>query len=72
MSQVQKITIGDSMRGYDSAEVSKSTGGKYRLVPGSITGRKTVITKSIAALNRGEREYVTTAGDSLKINVKSA
>ena len=67
-----KITIGDSSRGYDSAEVTKTKTGKYRLVPGSVVGRESVIRKSIASLNRGDNSYVTSAGDSLEIRITNA
>ena len=67
-----KISIGDSMRGYDSAEVTKTTAGKYRLVPGSVVGRESVIRKSIASLNRGDNSYVTPAGDYLEIRIRNA
>lgn len=63
-----KITVGNSVRGYDSAEVTKTMTGKYRLVPGSINGRERVIRKAIASLNRGENSYTTPSGDSFKIH----
>ncbi len=67
-----KITIGDSTRGYDSAKVTKTTTGKYRLVLGSIVGREIVIRKSIASLNHGDNSYVTSAGDCLEIRISNA
>ena len=66
-----KISIGDSTRGYDSADVIKTATGKYRLVPGTINGRESVIRKSIASLNRGDNTYVTSAGDCLEIRVNA-
>ena len=66
-----KISIGDSTRGYDSAEVTKTKTGKYRLVPGTINGRENVIRKSIASLNRGDNTYVTSGGDCLEIRVNA-
>lgn len=66
-----KISVGDSMRGYDSAKMQKTTTGKYRLVPGSVAGRESVIRKSIASLNRGEDSYVTSSGDYMKIQVSN-
>ena len=64
------ISIGDSNRGYDTAQVTKNDAGKYRLIPGTISGRKYVITKSIAALNRGENSYVSKAGDYFQIHAE--
>lgn len=69
MTTTHKISIGNSNRGYDTAEVTRSKGGKYRLVPGSVNGRKSVITKSIAAVNRGDGCYVTSAGDCLPVHI---
>jgi hypothetical protein len=66
-----KISIGDSTRGYDSASVSKTKDGKYRLIPGTMSGRKTWIRKSIASINRGDNTYVTSAGDCLQISISN-
>lgn len=69
MSNTNKISVGDSTRGYDSAEVVRTQAGKYRLVPGSVNGRVSVVRKAVAALNRGERTYVTPGDDYLPIDV---
>lgn len=65
-----QIYIGGGLRGYDSAEVTKTATGKYRLVPGTVSGRITIIRKVIAAANRGETSYVTPSGDYLEIHFK--
>lgn len=64
-----KISIGDCVRGYDTAEVTKSAGGKYRLVPGTVFGRKNVVAKAIANVNRGQNVYYTSAGDGLSVSI---
>ena len=64
-----KISIGNSNIGYDTAQVTKNEFGKYSLVHGTLSGRQYVITKAIAALNRGESSYVSTSGDYFKILV---
>lgn len=65
-----KIIIGDSTRGYDTAEVTKTTSGKYKIVEGTIAGRKGWIRKAIANCNRGDFEYVTSAGDVLPVVIR--
>lgn len=63
-----RISIGDSTRGYDSAEVTK-VGDKYRLVAGTVVGREYAIRAAIAALNRGDSSYVSSAGDYWAIKI---
>jgi hypothetical protein len=66
---MQRISVGNSNTGFDSASVTKSKTGKYAVVPGTTIGRISVVRKAIAAVNRGGNCYRTTAGDYLPINV---
>lgn len=68
----RKLTIGDSTIGYDTALVTTTKSGKYRLVSGSIVGRAWHIKKAIAALNRDYSGYITKAGDEKSIYLASA
>ena len=63
-----KITIGDSTRGFDIAEMS-GRAGNFRLVKGSIQGRAALLRRAVANLNRGQQSVVTTGGDELPIHV---
>lgn len=64
-----KITVGNSTIGYDSADCTKSENGKLRVIEGTIAGRKSVVRRAVANLNRGVPEYVTSAGDCLPITL---
>jgi hypothetical protein len=65
-----RIVLGNSTTGYDSAEITLTKTGKFKLVSGTIHGRSSVIKKLIANANRGQLEYITKAGDSLPVYIK--
>ena len=65
------ITAGNGGHGYHSADVAKSATGKYRLIPGTEMGSKTVIRKAIANVNRGHYGYLTSAGDDIPVTIKT-
>ena len=62
-----RLLIGDSTRGYDSASVTVTKQGKYRLIEGTINGRKTLLRAAVANINRGEMQVLTSAGDSIPV-----
>lgn len=69
LQDTRKLSIGDSTRGYDSCMVTTDKNGKYRLVAGSILGRKWHLKRAIAALNRGSSGYTTKTGDQFGIHL---
>lgn len=64
-----KMTIGNSSIGYSSAQLTKTTTGKYRIVTDSIIGKKTHIKKCVSALNKGESTFVNENGDEFPISL---
>ena len=64
-----KMTIGNSNVGYNTAELTKTTTGKYRIVVDSISGNKTVLKKCVALLNKGHETYVKNNGDEFPISL---
>lgn len=68
----RKLMLGDSANGYDTALVTTTASGKYRLVPGSLNGRVWHIKRAVAALNRDRSGYVTRAGDEKSIYLSKA
>ena len=64
------IQVGDSTRGYDTAVVAVTRGGRYQLI--ECYGRKTVCRKLVALANRHEDTYVTSGGDVLTIRIQPA
>lgn len=69
MTATRKITLGDSHNGYDTAMVTTTATGSYRLVSGSLNGRAWHIRRAIAALNRNSSGYVTRGGDEKSIHL---
>lgn len=67
MTTTCKLTLGDSNTGYDTALVTTTAAGKYRLVPDSINGRAWHIRRAIAALNRDCPSYITRSGDEKNV-----
>ena len=65
-----KLIIGNSTTGYDTAEVTKNTNGKYCIINGTIAGRVSWVKKAVANVNRGDYEFVTSAGDVLPVYIR--
>jgi hypothetical protein len=61
-----KISIGNSYVGYDSADATVAN-GTFKVV--AVYGRKRVIAKAIAALNRGEDQILNAFGEPVGIQV---
>jgi len=66
-----KISIGNSNTGYNTAEVTKTKTGKYRIVPGTICGFSGVIRRAVAQANRGETGYTAPSGDCFAVRINT-
>ena len=64
-----KMTIGNSSTGYSSAQLTKTTTGKYRIVADSIIGKKTLLKKCVSTLNKGENTFLNENGDEFPISL---
>lgn len=62
------LRIGNSRRGYDSAEVSL-TNDKFKLI-GNVLGNIALIKKAIESYNRGWQSVIDNNGDKLPIIIK--
>lgn len=72
-ANLDKIQIGDSGRGYDTAEVRYTERGSMTLhVADDHSGRLYLLRRAVAAHNRGEQSVRTNAGDYLPIHIIAA
>jgi len=65
----KQVSIGNSTRGYDYADVITTAHGKIKL-SGEIAGNKKLVARALANVNRGINTVVTNGGDELLISIR--